>query len=69
MIKQITVCVCDVCGKMEKPKFDGHYAAPYVKPDGWGGGPNGNIDVCPECSTKINAQSQKDYSGFAKQIK
>lgn len=71
MIKKITVCTCDVCGKVENAKPAGsHYNETYYsRPDSWAQGASKEIDICPECAAKINSKLQMDYSSFSKQVK
>ncbi len=57
MIKNITVCMCDVRGKiaeapcMHASKCD----IEYTQPEGWSKGANTKVDMCPECTKKIKA--------------
>lgn len=55
MIQNLTVCMCDICGKMGEAKVvSTQYNLPiYGQPDGWSKGANEHMDICPECTKKM----------------
>lgn len=55
MIKQIYVCECDICGKVEKAKPASYRnETDYTIPDGWTYGANKEVCICTECSQKLS---------------
>ena len=71
MIKKITVCICDVCGKVENatPAGSQYNETYYSRPNGWTQGASREIDICPGCTSKITQKPGMDYGSFAKQVK
>lgn len=52
MIKNVMVCVCDICGTSEKAqRVSGQYnEASYIPPKGWGESKvNRSVHLCPRC--------------------
>lgn len=56
MIKKMTVCVCDVCGRTEAafPVGSQYNETYYAHPPGWKSGERREIDICPDCAGKID---------------
>ncbi len=55
MIQNLTVCRCDICGKISEAKVVGsqHNESIYTQPDGWSKGAIKSVDICPECAKKL----------------
>ena len=60
MIKQIYICQCDICGATAEAKaINGRYnEMNYTYPDDWRKGyKNPDVHICPECSRRLNRES------------
>ena len=58
MIKQIYVCECDICGKVEKAKpVSYRNETDYTMPDDWTYGANKEVCICTNCSQKLKLAS------------
>lgn len=55
MIQNLTVCICDICGKTSEAKVVGsqYNESIYAQPDGWSKGTTKSVDICPECAKKL----------------
>lgn len=63
MIKQLTVCICDICGvtKPAKTKATGYNDYYYDMPEGWTQARgNKHVHLCPECSQKLRQEYGED---------
>lgn len=55
MIQELTVCICDICGKISEAKVTNsqYNESIYAQPDGWSKGVTKSADICPECAKKL----------------
>lgn len=55
MLKEITMCICDICGYQEPAKTESGHCneTAYILPNGWTYGHNRYVHMCPDCSKKL----------------
>ena len=56
MLKNITIAICDICGRMEQAVMRGNQRDEYYDvPDGWQRtSENHEFCICPKCWKKLN---------------
>ena len=60
MIRNCMVCVCDICGHIEKAQvtFGKYNETNYVAPEGWSRGTVATVDICPGCTQRLAARHE-----------
>ncbi len=55
MIQKLTVCMCDICGKIAEAQciYASKCDMEYAQPEGWSKGTTKSVDICPECAKKL----------------